>query len=70
MKITKSKLRQIIKEELELVILDKGQWPGAAIPAEVLAPMVEAIARDTGESKWDVSQLLVEILKEENETII
>ena len=47
MKITKSQLKQIIKEELS-TLTEGGQWPGSIDSHRALAPLADAIANDLG----------------------
>jgi hypothetical protein len=47
MKVTKSQLKQIIKEEIS-TLTEGGEWPGSRTSLQALAPLADAIANDLG----------------------
>ena len=66
MKITKFKLRRLIRERLKLAMLTEGgHWPGSALSLKALVPLADAIAHDTGANMWDIGELLAELVKKE-----
>ena len=67
MKLTKRKLKQIVKEEFEWVLLKeaRGHWPGSAVSLQALVPLAEAIAHDTGANMWDIGELLANLVQKE-----
>ena len=66
MKITKSQLKQIIKEELSN-LTEGGQWPGSVDSLQALAPLADAIANDLGVDLYeaDVGKRLADIVLKE-----
>ena len=66
MKITKSQLKQIIKEELS-TLAEGGQWPGSAASLRAIAPLADAIANDLGVDLYEgnIDERLVEIILKE-----
>jgi len=67
MKVSKRKLKQMIKEEFEWVLLNEadGHGAGSALSLKALVPLAEAMAHDTGANMWDISEILAELVKRE-----
>jgi len=65
MKITKSQLKQIIKEELSL--LSEGDWPGSGDSLMGVASLSKAIAQDLEVDMYEanIGERLIEIVKKE-----
>ena len=66
MKLTKTKLKQIIKEEISVITeagTSPGNWPGGPKSFHAWVSLVEAIAADTGKDTYDVGFELAEFIK-------
>ena len=66
MKITKSQLKQIIKEELS-TLTEGGQWPGSADSLRALAALADTIVSDLGVDRYEanIDERLADIVLKE-----
>jgi len=64
MKISKAKLKELIKEKLDLALLTEEYWPGGSLSLQALVPLAEAVAKETGARMWNIGEILAELVNE------
>ena len=66
MKLTKSQLKQIIKEELS-TLTEGGQWPGSGESLRALAALADTIVSDLGVDRYEanIDERLADIILKE-----
>ena len=66
MKLTKSKLKEMIEEELEMVTQEatalKSTWPGSSESLMSLAPVAKAIGEDLGVDQHTIAAELTDVI--------
>jgi hypothetical protein len=66
MKVTKSQLKQIIKEEIS-TLTEGGEWPGSRTSLQAVASLADAISNDLGIDLYEenIGERLTEIILKE-----